>query len=389
MIGVIADDLTGAAELGAVGLRHGLRAEILRHGAPSGAADLVCVDTDSRSCEPAAAAKRAAAAAQVLRAAGAEWIYKKVDSVLRGQVTAEVEAVMKQLKLDRALLLPANPSLGRTIRDGQYFVQGKPIHETEFLHDPEYPRRSSQVVRLLDAPEDFLLRVVNGDRMLAAGTIVICEAATSADVQGWAKFYDAEMLPAGGSEFFGELLARERPFATGGEVASPAVAEGREFFISGTSTQQARQFVLAEKKRKTAVFSLPLELAWGAEFTPAAVDAVTQRVVAAFQEKSRVVLAVGLPTVRDAEMARKLSKSIVRVAEQVLRQVAVARVYAEGGATAAELVRRMGWSRLTVLQELAPGVATLEIDGNKSMLLTIKPGTYAWPVQWTDGLAVC
>ena len=175
MIGVIADDLTGAAELGAVGLRHGLSAEIVRSGEPSGRADLVCVDTDSRSCEPAAAAKRAAVAAKMLRAAGATWIYKKVDSVLRGQVTAEVEAVMKQLQLDRALLLPANPSLGRTIHDGQYFVQGKPIHKTEFARDPEYPRRWSQVVRLLAAPENFLLRVVNGDRSLADGTIVIGE----------------------------------------------------------------------------------------------------------------------------------------------------------------------------------------------------------------------
>ncbi len=32
MIGVIADDLTGAAELGAVGLRHGLQAEIIEAG---------------------------------------------------------------------------------------------------------------------------------------------------------------------------------------------------------------------------------------------------------------------------------------------------------------------------------------------------------------------
>ena len=196
MIGVIADDLTGAAELGAVGLRHGLRAEIVRSGEPSGRADLVCVDTDSRSCEPAAAAKRAAVAAKMLRAAGAAWIYKKVDSVLRGQVTAEVEAVMKQLELTRALLLPANPSLGRTIHDGQYFVQGKPIHKTEFARDPEYPRRSSQVVRLLAAPESFLLRVVNGDRSLVTGAIVIGEASTPADVRSWAEYCDATMLPA-------------------------------------------------------------------------------------------------------------------------------------------------------------------------------------------------
>ena len=388
MIGVIADDLTGAAELGAVGLRHGLRAEIVRRGEPSGRADLVCVDTDSRSCEPAAAAKRAAAAAKMLRTAGAKWIYKKVDSVLRGQVTAEVEAVMKQLKLERALLLPANPSLGRTIHDGQYFVHGKLIHKTEFAHDPEYPRRSSQVVRLLAAPENFLLRVVNGDRSLVAGTIVIGEASSSADVQSWTGYCDAAMLPAGGSEFFNALLAGETLVAPTAEHFTAGLA-GRELFISGTSTHEARQFTLAEKRRKTPVFSLPQELAWGAEFTPAAVEAVTQRVVAAFEEKSRVILAVGLPPVRDVAIARNLSKSIVRVAEQVMRQVPVARVFAEGGATAADLVRRMGWARLTVLRELAPGVATLAVEGGESILLTIKPGTYAWPAEWTAGLAVC
>lgn len=325
----------------------------------------------------------------MLRAAGARWIYKKVDSVLRGQVTAEVEAVMQQLHLERALLLPANPSLGRTIHDGQYFVQGRPIHKTEFARDPEYPRRSSQVVRLLKEPENFLLRVVNGDRALAAGTIVIGEASTSADVQSWAGFCNAEMLPAGGSEFFNALLAGEATLPPAVETMSLAALGGREFFVSGTSTREARQFVLAEKRRKTPVFSLPLELAWGAEFTPAAVEAVTQRVVAAFRDKSRVVLAVGLPPVRDVAVARKLSKSVVRVAEQVMRQVAMARVFAEGGATAAELVRRMGWSRLTVLRELAPGVATLAVEGGESILLTIKPGTYAWPAQWTTGHAVC
>src|ERR1700744_1482682 len=186
MIGVIADDLTGAAEIGAVGLRHGLRAEIVRSGEPSGHTDIVCVDTDSRSCKTDEARHRAASAAKLLRAAGARWIYKKVDSVLRGHVTAEVEAVMRQLKLERALLLPANPSLGRTIRDGHYFVRGKLIHKTEFARDPEYPRRSARVLRVLKVGEIFSIRVVNGDRSLPAETIVVGEAGTSQDVCEWA-----------------------------------------------------------------------------------------------------------------------------------------------------------------------------------------------------------
>ena len=52
MIGVIADDLTGAAELGAVGLRHGMHPEVVVEGKAGKEADLICVDTDSRSCSP-------------------------------------------------------------------------------------------------------------------------------------------------------------------------------------------------------------------------------------------------------------------------------------------------------------------------------------------------
>ena len=58
MIGVIADDLTGAAELGAVGWRLGLRAEILTNNHLDTTADLACMDTDSRSCTQDEAAKR-------------------------------------------------------------------------------------------------------------------------------------------------------------------------------------------------------------------------------------------------------------------------------------------------------------------------------------------
>ena len=383
MIGVIADDLTGAAEIGAVGLRHGLRAEIVRRGKPSGQAEVVCVDTDSRSCSPDEAGKRAAAAAKLLHAAGAQWIYKKVDSVLRGQVTAEVEAVMTQLQLNRALLLPANPSLGRVIREGQYLVRGKLIHRTEFARDPEYPRRTSQVLRLLRLPEKFLIRVSNGDHTLSNNTIVVAETATSAEVQDWAGRHETGMLLAGGSEFFNALLYTEHLPRPPVEIALPEPAPGRELFICGTSTESARKFINAARRGKTPVFSLPQEMMWGVELSAPAAEAVTRRVVTAFDTHPRVILSVGLPLVRAAAIARQLSHFVVRIAESVLRRVRIVSVFAEGGATSAELVRCMGWARLTVQRELAPGVAVLAIEGGDSTLLTIKPGTYAWPAKWT------
>jgi len=90
--------------------------------------------------------------------------------------------------------------------------------------------------------------------------------------------------------------------------------------------------------------------------------------------------------VHDVAVARRLSGHLLDIAEIVLRSVAVKNIFAEGGATSAELVRRMQWPRLAVRREWAPGVATLAVAGDDSLWLTIKPGSYSWPEQWTRAL---
>src|SRR6266403_1864838 len=181
MIGVIADDLTGAAEIGAASLRYGLRAEVVIKGKPSGQADVVCIDTNSRSCSAAEAAQRSASAARLLSASGARWIYKKVDSVLRGQVAAEIEAILKELRWKVCVLAPANPGLGRVIRDGHYFVRDKPIHETEFARDPEHPRTSSSVLDLLRPTDGCPVTLCRVNDSLPEEGIAICEVTSKAD----------------------------------------------------------------------------------------------------------------------------------------------------------------------------------------------------------------
>jgi uncharacterized protein YgbK (DUF1537 family) len=342
------------------------------------------VDTDSRAQTATEAARRAAAAARMLQSAGADWIYKKVDSVLRGQVTAEIEAIMKELGLQRALLAPANPSLGRTIQDGKYYIHGKLIHKTEFAQDPQFPRRAARVLELLKIPQLFSICLGKLDETLPAEGIIVAEAPSSPAVRQWAFRREAGMLLAGGAEFFGALLAGGEP------VRPPAVngmtsanGTGREFFVSGSSTVAARKFATAARREKTPVFSLPQELAWGADLLPAVSETIGQRIVTAFGSHSRVILTVGLPPVRDAEISQRLSGHVVQIAESAMRRVEVGSVYADGGETAVKLVRRMGWPRLEVMRELAPGVATLAVAGKKSLLLTIKPGSYPWPAQWT------
>ena len=382
MIGVIADDLTGAAELGAVGLRHGLQAEIVLQGQPSGEANLVCIDTNSRSCGPKEAGRRAALAARMLRTCGARWIYKKVDSVLRGQVVAELEAIMPQLGVKRALLVPANPALGRTISDGKYFIHGRPIHKTDFARDAEYPRLSPRVLDLMRASDHRAIQVGRVDDSLPAEGIVVGEAGSSADLQQWAAVWKCNQLPAGGAEFFAALLARagHKPVAAHTRQ-TPAPGAGPHLFVCGTMSESSRESIRAARKCGTPVFSLPRELARGGRMTRAAAEALSREAVAELRRNSVVVLHIGLSRVREPRAAGLLATHLVRIAQLVLGQLEVGQVYLEGGATAVELVRRLGWDRLNVLREVAPGVATLGVGGAPSLRLTIKPGSYAWPDQ--------
>jgi D-threonate/D-erythronate kinase len=425
MIGVIADDLTGASELGGIGVRHGLKAEVILHGECIGHADLLCLDTDSRSCTAKEAARRAARAARKLRKAGAVWIYKKVDSVLRGNVVAEVRAIQDALGLKSTLLIPANPRFRRVIRDGRYFVKGKLIHQTDFARDPEYPRRSSEVLKMLGVTKGEVSVRRLAEYRPTSG-IVLGEVSSSADVQEWASRRSEDMLLAGGAEFFEAVLmariahnpegiapsspelrpelrgwpVRLGPSYPGIDVSKvynpkrvasnahrgppPSMVHGaraskptRELFVCGSTSDYTEQFVSKARRAGTPVFSIIEE---GEKLFVPRPTTLAAKALLAFQTRSRVVLAVGRPLIKKPSVARKLSEHLVKIAVDVMEQVGPDHVFAEGGATAAELVRRLGWRRMKVLRELAPGVTTLSLSERDTPLLTIKPGSYpGWP----------
>jgi uncharacterized protein YgbK (DUF1537 family) len=388
MIGVIADDLTGAAEIGAVGLRHGLRAEVLLAGEPSGHAELVCVDTDSRACTASEAAQRVTAAAKLLRAAGATWIFKKTDSVLRGNVTAELEAIVHQLGLHGALLVPANPSLCRTIVDGKYFVRGRLLHETNFAHDPQHPRWSPNVVELIAPSLELPVSVRKLGENFPANGIVIGEVADAAAVSAWAARRDEGWLLAGGAEFFAAAVRTLGNPPERGALLRAGTSEnsrsnaprsdvGYEFFVCGSASVTTEKFVVAEQERGVAVFALPEKLLKGEALTATEVAELAAQITLTLQAEQRVVWHVGLP-LTDGH-AEFFGAELVRVATEVLRHTRGAHVFAEGGATAVALARSLGWTQLSVVDELAPGVATLAVIGHESQRLTVKPGSYAWP----------
>ncbi|MDA0567707.1 four-carbon acid sugar kinase family protein [Streptomonospora sp. S1-112] len=187
VIALVADDLTGANDTGVRFLRAGWSTE-LQLGSAGGTADVVAVSTDSRAMDAEAAA--AAVAEQVRRLHGARHLYKKVDSTLRGQLAAEVEAARRAWAPDAvAVVCPAFPEAGRTVVDGVLLVDGVPAHETPVGTDPVTPVRESHIPTLLgaghvrlagDGPAD---PAADAALIAAAGPVVVADARTDADLE--------------------------------------------------------------------------------------------------------------------------------------------------------------------------------------------------------------
>ncbi len=134
-LAIVADDLTGAADTSACFAKAGLATVIRLSGATVPNADVLAVSTESRDLDPAAAAEDGplgahAVSPAVKRDAGPRWVYKKIDSALRGHPRDELLAAMEAIGTTRALVAPAFPAERRTTVGGRQHIDGVPLESS-------------------------------------------------------------------------------------------------------------------------------------------------------------------------------------------------------------------------------------------------------------------
>lgn len=399
MIVAIADDFSGAAEVAGVAHRHGLRAEVhLEAIAPTDAAFVAC-DAASRSCDAAMAAERTASAARTAMAIHPDWMFAKVDSLLRGPVEAQLTALLAALNLRRALIVPANPLLRRVVRGGMYFVDGRPLDQTDLANDPEHPIRSARVADMLGG-SGACITIASHDAPSASGIgIIVGEAGSADDLAAWARRIESGTLPAGSAAFLGALLDARVPPPSGNNTRSQdrePLAPGVALIVSGTAVRGARERLRALRARGIPIVSMP-DAVFGMSGTGAvqdgAIDAWTNDIVKALAG-GRAIVAIdrpldkarGRPRAAGRQEPLELTARLATVIERVLARTDVELIAVEGGATASSLVRRLGWGVTSVLAELAPGVVLIQRKDGKGPQLVVKPGSYPWPAVLTDAL---
>jgi D-threonate/D-erythronate kinase len=369
MIAVMADDFTGAAELAGISLRYGLKVTLSLDEANSTNEDILVISNNSRSLSKQDALNATKKTIQKIVAIKPFFIYKKIDSVLRGHVIDEINIQMQMTGYKKAFILPANPSLGRTIRDGKYFIDGQKIHETAFAADPEFPINSSSIIEMLGYDQ---VNVLKHTDLLPEQGIVVGEAETSSDVVAWTNRIDKSWMLAGAGDFYESILQRQF-----------SLKEEKDFqfelpclYVSGTSFDKSKSFIKKVDEEPGCVAYLT-----GKEETENIGRDFFQPVSDALKIHGRAIVAYDENSVPYSAFATVLRTIMAKAVRQVIERETIAELFIEGGSTAAAIFEELKIKNLTPVNELQRGTLRMKAG---PLHITVKPGSYELPLQIKD-----
>jgi uncharacterized protein YgbK (DUF1537 family) len=299
---ILADDLTGAADCAAAFLGRARDVSVLLHPRIRVNAEVIALDLDSRSRPEKSARSIVRRAFSARSAKRASVLFKKIDSTLRGHVSAELAAASRSLGRRPVLFTPAFPAQGRIVRDSKLFLDGKTFSGDlrALLSGAGLPAAQVDLATVRGGGLAGALRaaLATGARALA------CDAASDADLDRIARA-GLKLRPRPlfvGSAGLARALARTFP----ARRAAPRPAASRRPVVavvgsaSPVSVRQARQLARVHS-------SLLVQMAWSREPTSRDIPAVRRlaRLVAQAAPLAHYVLTGG-ETARAVLDARKI-----------------------------------------------------------------------------------
>jgi uncharacterized protein YgbK (DUF1537 family) len=377
IIAVIADDFTGAAEIGGIGLRRGLKVLIVTAVNAVEDVDLLVIAAETRSMPVELAKKEIEKVTRQLLELKPKYIFKKLDSVLRGNVYEELKSQQIASAKKRVVMVPANPHFERTIKNGVYYIGGVPLAETFFANDPEFPVKHSTVADIVgNGASDVTVKNVN--EKLPDSGIIIGNVVTVEDLGLWAHKADGQTVLAGGSGFFDAVLQKDFPLKTAGEKLA-FVPGNHTLFILGSTFPKDKMSMDKFNEAGIEVINLNKEIFQEHGSPSKSLTALAVKIVSAIRQNRKVAVTTICDDDGTNISAETTRVNVGRVVKKVFGQLEIDDLFIEGGATASIILRNLGISQLVPFRELGFGIIQMHTEIYPGLKVTTKPGSYQWP----------
>ncbi|MBE9888116.1 four-carbon acid sugar kinase family protein [Enterococcus durans] len=221
---VIADDFTGALDTGVQFSKQGIQTlvsteTVVQYDALPQEIEVLVLNTESRHLTFEQAYEKTKKILEDAKVSQIPFIYKKVDSALRGNISAELKAILDTSEQAPVPFLPAYPEMNRVVIDGHLYIEDVLVSESVFAKDPYEPVTESNVMRRLQS-EAGIESVLVKEQDLPKKGVVIFDAQTDDMLLTHAKrLADENLLGVTvGCAGFAKILAQQL-FPDGKEVA--------------------------------------------------------------------------------------------------------------------------------------------------------------------------
>src|SRR5215213_1814069 len=385
---IVADDLTGAADTGACFASAGFATVIPLSGTTMPNADVVVLSTESRDLDRTAAADAVRSALMAIVGAqgdaGPQWIYKKIDSALRGHPRDELFAALQATGARRAVVAPAFPAEGRTTVGGRQHIHGVPVESSGiggagavsdlmalFASDQGPPVRLLDLATLRNRP-DALRRLLHED----SDGIVVADAETDDDLMMLGRAAAGARSPLFcGSAGLARQLARTLPLTRNAHPRSTGVRGSGPVLVVAGSQHEATARQIRVLRESGVPIVRPGQSLIDDPATPAdaAVVEVATHLAAG---RSLVLTTLGLAPcpLGGHVVAARLAQIVA--APEVSSQVAG--LVVTGGDVAAAVSTALGAKALWLEGEITPGIPRGLLEGGRlhSCGIATKAGSF-------------
>jgi len=416
-LAIITDDLSSATDCGIQVARSGLHTvALLGQYEPRPAeelAEVISINTESRTIPAREAYEVVRKETEAMMADGFEMVYKSLDSTLRGNLGAEVDAVMDAGDFDLAVVAPAFPHYGRTTVHGRHFLHGTPLTQTEFATDPQDPVIEDDLARLFGSQSKRGVGLVELDT-LRAGETGVLDRLTGLKAQGVElAIFDAEVetdldrivrtvsntgyrvLWVGSTGLVrcvGETLPTD-PTSTAAERHSNT--RYQTMLVAGSASDVTREQIVSLECLPGIVCEKMnvYEIVSGATEAEKELDRCRRRLAGALADghdigvyvsSSRAeitgIMARGHQQGFDTEAtSSRITAALARLAGEMVRAGTVTGLILTGGDTARAVCNELGGKGITLLDEVEPGIGIGRLIGETELLLVIKAGAFGTP----------
>ncbi len=371
---VLADDITGAAEIAGVCLRYGLKVSFGINKLPD-ETEVRIIATDSRSLnEEDAFRVHRELALKIKNLTEPFFIFKKCDSVLRGYVLTEMYALTAVLGKKSVLLQPSNPAAARCIKNGVYYIGDVQLHKTDFATDPEFPAFTSSV-------QELLMHRAGKTLQSKFPEILISDCASMDELANIASTYKDELLPCGSAAFFEQILINKFGLKSQEGIENKPFFDSNFLFISGSTHPSGIDFRTWIINKNCPISAIPHDLFTEKSDKNDFEEYCSYLITQYRQNEKKMIVYVDYQQKNQVLDPLKVKNIISEIADVLLDKLDVRYVFIDGGATAYDIFVKLGMRNFEPKMELTPGVVLLKSLDRENFDVIIKPGSYNWPKE--------